>query len=66
MKRAALYCRVSTIDQHPETQLGEPLVEITLRHHRVNLAPSGTLYSFFKAMVSASDQSAQWESDGEF
>jgi DNA invertase Pin-like site-specific DNA recombinase len=23
MKRAALYCRVSTIDQHPETQLGE-------------------------------------------
>ncbi len=24
MKRAALYCRVSTVDQHPETQLGEP------------------------------------------
>jgi DNA invertase Pin-like site-specific DNA recombinase len=23
MKRAALYCRVSTVDQHPETQLGE-------------------------------------------
>jgi DNA invertase Pin-like site-specific DNA recombinase len=23
MKRAALYCRVSTIDQHPETQLSE-------------------------------------------
>jgi DNA invertase Pin-like site-specific DNA recombinase len=23
MKRAALYCRVSTIDQHPETQLNE-------------------------------------------
>jgi DNA invertase Pin-like site-specific DNA recombinase len=23
VKRAALYCRVSTIDQHPETQLGE-------------------------------------------
>jgi DNA invertase Pin-like site-specific DNA recombinase len=23
IKRAALYCRVSTIDQHPETQLGE-------------------------------------------
>jgi DNA invertase Pin-like site-specific DNA recombinase len=23
MKRAAFYCRVSTIDQHPETQLGE-------------------------------------------
>jgi len=23
MKRSALYCRVSTIDQHPETQLGE-------------------------------------------
>jgi DNA invertase Pin-like site-specific DNA recombinase len=23
MKRAALYCRVSTIEQHPETQLGE-------------------------------------------
>ena len=21
MKRAALYCRVSTVDQHPETQL---------------------------------------------
>ncbi len=24
MKRAALYCRVSTVDQHPETQLGDP------------------------------------------
>ena len=23
MKRTALYCRVSTVDQHPETQLGE-------------------------------------------
>ena len=23
MKRAALYIRVSTVDQHPETQLGE-------------------------------------------
>lgn len=23
MKRVALYCRVSTVDQHPETQLGE-------------------------------------------
>lgn len=23
IKRAALYCRVSTVDQHPETQLGE-------------------------------------------
>lgn len=23
MKRAAVYCRVSTVDQHPETQLGE-------------------------------------------
>jgi hypothetical protein len=23
MKRATLYCRVSTVDQHPETQFGE-------------------------------------------
>ncbi|MFZ3212046.1 MAG: recombinase family protein [Terriglobales bacterium] len=25
IKRAALYCRVSTVDQHPETQLRELL-----------------------------------------
>jgi len=42
-------------------EFGEPLVEITLRHHRVTLAPGGTLYSLFKAMVSARDQTARWD-----
>ena len=40
-------------------EFGEPLVAVTLQHHRVTLAPSGTLYSVFKPMVSASDQMAR-------